>query len=87
MITKAIRDIERWIAEARVASNASAGAFYWEPDTNGSTEDSQLDPKERWALERFCEYLLEKGALVPLSRKSVNGILFFNLRLSQLMRN
>ncbi|KAF7971829.1 hypothetical protein HWV62_19837 [Athelia sp. TMB] len=54
------RSIQRWIAQAKVAAGTSAGALAWEEDE---------DPKEKWALERLSDALLEKGALVPLSKK------------------
>ncbi|KAF7320001.1 hypothetical protein MKEN_00784000 [Mycena kentingensis (nom. inval.)] len=54
-----LRDIERWIAEASVAANVATGSLAW----------SDAEAKEQWALERFCEALLDKGALVPLSKK------------------
>ncbi|KAH9846636.1 Las1-domain-containing protein [Lenzites betulinus] len=65
-ITKATRDIERWIAEAKVVSAAAAGAVGWEdalPD--GDAEDG----RERWALDRLAETLIQRGVLVPLSKR------------------
>ncbi|KAJ7596704.1 Las1-like-domain-containing protein [Mycena floridula] len=53
-----MKDIERWIAEARIAVTKQA---LW--------DSSEQDMKERLALERLCDHLLEKGALVPLSKK------------------
>ncbi|TFK76738.1 Las1-domain-containing protein [Pluteus cervinus] len=53
-ITSVLRDIERWMSEARVAANHEWG---------------DQDPKEHWALDRFCDSLMEKGALVPLAKK------------------
>jgi ribosomal biogenesis protein LAS1 len=65
-----MKDVERWIAEAKVAANIAAGNLGWEHSTSGSVLDSgELDAKERWALEQLCDALLEKGALVPLSKK------------------
>jgi ribosomal biogenesis protein LAS1 len=61
------RDIERWVLEAKVS--VAVGELGWGrpiSDTFGSGDD---DPKERWALDRLCDGLLEKGALVPLSKK------------------
>jgi ribosomal biogenesis protein LAS1 len=71
------RDIERWVAEAKVAADISSGDVGWA--TDGDTlraprtvdEDDHINSKERWALERLCDVLLEKGGLVPLSRKYV----------------
>ncbi|KAF8912949.1 Las1-like-domain-containing protein [Gymnopilus junonius] len=54
-----LRDLERWIADAKLAANTSAG----------ETSGTDVDLKETWALERFCESLAEKGILVPLSKK------------------
>jgi len=59
-ITKVLRDIERWIAEAKVT--ASGAEMEWDDGEEG-------DGRERWALERLCDALLEKGALVPVSKK------------------
>ncbi|KAJ7101017.1 Las1-like-domain-containing protein [Mycena crocata] len=56
------RDIERWIAEATVAANVAVGALGWDAGEKG-------DQKERWALERLCDILMEKGVLVPLAKK------------------
>ncbi|KAF7367218.1 Protein LAS1 [Mycena sanguinolenta] len=58
------KDIERWIAEATVSANVAVGELGW--STSGKGDQSA---KERWALERLCDALMEKGALVPLSKK------------------
>ncbi|KAJ7770825.1 Las1-like-domain-containing protein [Mycena maculata] len=58
------RDVERWIAEATVAANVAVGELSW--DTSGKGDQNA---KERWALERLCDGFLQKGALVPLSKK------------------
>ena len=90
-ISGVLREIERWIAEARVAAvHAHASEFAsWlfyrgreagEPivaevgngDDNGG-DDEEPEPREAWALDRLCDALLVKGALVPISRKSVNS--------------
>lgn len=73
-----LREIERWLAEARVAGAGAATAH----PTTSSTElgagcapyddDDDYDrddPSEVWALDRLCDALLARGALVPLSRK------------------
>ncbi|EIW64980.1 Las1-domain-containing protein [Trametes versicolor FP-101664 SS1] len=65
-ITKATRDVERWIAEAKVASAAAAGALGWEDTLPDGDEE---DARERWALDRVAEALVQKGGLVPLSKK------------------
>jgi ribosomal biogenesis protein LAS1 len=89
-ISRAVREIERWLAEARVAAHTHASEFAsWLPcrdhgravaaqmddgerDEDGDDDDEVLEPTEAWALDRFCDALLEKGALVPVSRKSVS---------------
>lgn len=65
-IAKATRDLERWIAEAKVASAAAAGALGWEDALPDGDEE---DARERWALDRLAEALVQKGGLVPLSKK------------------
>jgi len=35
----------------------------------GDGDDEELEPREAWALDRLCDALLVKGALVPISRK------------------
>lgn len=62
-IASILRDIERWVAEAKVSANVSQAGYAWEE------EEGEPDVKERWALDRLCDELLEKGALVPLSKK------------------
>ena len=59
------RDIERWVSEGKLGADPSV-AFVggiWDRDEEGD------DWRERWALERLCDALVEKGALVPLSKK------------------
>ncbi|KAJ7225899.1 Las1-like-domain-containing protein [Mycena pura] len=63
-INSVLRDIERWIAEVTVSANVAAGDLGW-----GNTGNIDQSAKERWALEQLCDALLEKGALVPLSKK------------------
>lgn len=80
-ITAALRDIERWIAEAKVAADvADADGLGWGEPARGEsgTSDEKLvdggeeeDVRERWALERLCDALIERGALVPLAKKCV----------------
>lgn len=65
--TKILRDIERWIAEAKVAADVSTSALDWDPDQD--EEGTEDDSRERWALDRLSDGLLEKGGLVPLSKK------------------
>lgn len=76
-LTGFMKDIERWLAEAAVAANVSFGEVGWDSSTGSSNSQSpdslsEQDFKERWALDRLCDELLEKGALVPLSKKYVN---------------
>lgn len=59
-IHSAQKTIQRWVAQAKVAANVAAGDPAWDGDE---------DPKERWALDRLSDSLLEKGALAPLSKK------------------
>ncbi|KAJ7630589.1 Las1-like-domain-containing protein [Roridomyces roridus] len=56
-----LRGVERWIAEATIAANVAAGELAWD------IGDESV--KERWALEKLCDSLMEKGVLVPLSKK------------------
>ncbi|KAK7064557.1 protein LAS1 [Favolaschia claudopus] len=63
-LKSASRDIERWIAEAMVTANVAIGELGW-----GTAAKGDQSTKERWALEQFCDALLQKGALVPLSKK------------------
>jgi ribosomal biogenesis protein LAS1 len=65
-----LRDLEKWIAESRVAANVSMGETRWQ--TNHWPEDDETSEgnlKELWALEQLCKTLAEKGMLVPLSKK------------------
>ncbi|TFY70079.1 hypothetical protein EVJ58_g58 [Rhodofomes roseus] len=64
-IARVLREVERWIAEAKVAAPVAATAW----DDIDSDEGDEGDARERWALERFADALLGKGALVPLSKK------------------
>jgi ribosomal biogenesis protein LAS1 len=55
-----VKGIENWISEARVAGSVSAAEL-----------DMAQEVKEELALEKFCDALLEKGVLVPLSKKYI----------------
>lgn len=69
-ISAVTKDIEKWIAEAKVAVNVAAGEIGWESGAPENFLDSgEIDVKDRWALEKLCDALLQKGALVPLSKK------------------
>jgi len=63
-----IRDLERWIAEIRVAANSVVEDSWTHIQFFGSPLTAS-DSKEIWALEKFCDNLSEQGGLVPLSKK------------------
>ncbi|KIP08546.1 hypothetical protein PHLGIDRAFT_69150 [Phlebiopsis gigantea 11061_1 CR5-6] len=65
--SQVLRDIERWVAEAKVAADISAATLEW--DSSGVDGPELEDTRARWALDRLCDVLLEKGGLVPLSKK------------------
>jgi ribosomal biogenesis protein LAS1 len=65
-----IRDIERWIAESRITANSVVEDSWTHIQFLGSPMTAS-DPKEIWALEKFCDKLSEQGRLVPLSKKFV----------------
>jgi ribosomal biogenesis protein LAS1 len=65
-----IRDLERWIAESRVTANSVVEDSWTHIQFPGSPMTAS-DPKEIWALEKFCDKLSEQGRLVPLSKKFV----------------
>ena len=65
---KTLRDIERWMAEAKIAANASVLGFEWDARIDEDNTDPE-NLRERWMLEHFCDNLLEKGILVPLSKR------------------
>ncbi|KAG5653504.1 hypothetical protein H0H81_012714 [Sphagnurus paluster] len=67
-ILSVMKDVERWITEARVAANMATRDL-WETTSETLLDSVEMDAKERWALERLCDALLEKGGLVPLSKK------------------
>ncbi len=58
-----LKEIEGWIADAKVAANIAIGRIDW----SATTEDE--DPREKWALDRLSDVLLLKSVLVPLSKK------------------
>ncbi|KAH8120502.1 Las1-domain-containing protein [Phellopilus nigrolimitatus] len=63
-LARVLRDVERWVGEAQVASSADVFSGW------GAGEQADGDSEnERWALERMCEVLLERGGLVPISSK------------------
>lgn len=67
-LVKLLRDIERWVAEAKVAAHGAFRGFDYIPEVDGDNS-AQEDRPERWALTKLCEALLEKGCLVPLSKR------------------
>ncbi|SRR6266550_8492232 len=69
VIASLVRDIERWISEAKVTANLAAGDFDWKAGKVSDDIDANDQYRERWALEKLCDGLLDKGALVPLSKK------------------
>lgn len=67
-----LRDVERWIAEAKTAVDISSGNLGWEGvEWDDLTVNSEQTVKERLALEALCENLMEEGALVPLAKTCV----------------
>lgn len=62
----ALRDLERWIAECKVAANVAVG----EVGFGNEYAIGDADFKEIWALENLCDGLATQGVLVPLSKKS-----------------
>lgn len=55
-ITRLLRNLERWIGEVRVSYGLGKGHM-------------DEDEKERWAMDQLCDELLQKGFLVPTSKK------------------
>jgi ribosomal biogenesis protein LAS1 len=66
-ITQILREVERWVAEVKVAADISAATLEWDAAEVEGTEGE--DSRELWALEKLCDALLDKGGLVPLSKK------------------
>ena len=67
-----MRDLERWIAESRITANSVVEDSWTHNQFSGSpTPMTASDPKEIWALEKFCDELSKQGRLVPLSKKFV----------------
>lgn len=66
-ITRVLRDLERWISEAKVAADITSATLDWDDLPEDDTD--KVDSRERWALEKFSECLVDKGGLVPLSKK------------------
>ena len=62
-LARTLRDIERWIGEAKIASSSVIFNGWGASDPNDTDED------ERWALERLSEALIDRGGLVPVSSR------------------
>ena len=63
-IARIIRDIERWVGEAKVAASAMMFQGWGTID-----KEDVVSNNEKWGLERLCGCLLERGGLVPVSSK------------------
>ncbi|VDB82955.1 unnamed protein product [Peniophora sp. CBMAI 1063] len=57
-IQTCLREIERWISEAKISASSTLGLV-----------DGDEDDREAQALDQFCVELLARGVLVPLSKK------------------
>lgn len=67
-IDTVMRDIERWITETKVSAELAVNPLGWGFDDNSVA--ARVDIKEKWTLEVVCSALLERGAIVPVSKKS-----------------
>lgn len=67
-LSKAIRNIERWLGEARVTFTAHNINDIGSSVVNHDGEDNG-DEGERWALSCLSELLLERGSMVPISSR------------------
>lgn len=67
-IDTVMRDIERWITETKVSADLAAHPLGWGFDENSAA--SKVDIKEKWALEILCDALLDRGGIVPVSKRS-----------------
>jgi len=77
-IDSVLREIERWIAEAKTAVDISSGNLGWEGiEWDDSSVGSTQAVKERLAIEALCDALMEKGALVPLAKKCAPSFVFW----------
>ncbi|KAH7912990.1 Las1-like-domain-containing protein [Hygrophoropsis aurantiaca] len=70
-VDSVMRDVERWIAEAKISAGGTVNDVGWE--SYGATRTDQDILQERWALDTLCDALMERGALVPLGKKCVSG--------------
>ena len=71
-IAKLLRDIERWVSSAKVAASTIDGT-YWDESSFADEDDilQNIEPRERWAIERLTDELLSRGVLIPVSSKLV----------------
>ncbi len=67
-VTKVLRDVERWLSEAKLAANITAVTLDLD-DVQADDDAEDADPREWSALNQLCDHLLRKGGLVPISKK------------------
>lgn len=67
-IDSVMRDIERWITEVKVSAELAVNPLGWGFDDNSAS--TRADIKEKWALDNICNALVERGVLVPVSKRS-----------------
>lgn len=67
-VTKVLRDVERWLSEAKLAANITAATLDLD-DVQADDDAEDADPREWSALNQLCDHLLKKGGLVPISKK------------------
>ncbi|GJJ08732.1 hypothetical protein Clacol_002951 [Clathrus columnatus] len=60
-VSRLFREFDQWLAEANVV--ASKIAFH------SSTREEEVEEKERWTLVQLSENLIDRGGLVPVSKK------------------
>lgn len=72
-ITAVLRDVERWVAEAKIAANIEGSVILgWSAaGDDKDVQEEESDVREKWALERLADTLLERGALIPVAKKYV----------------
>ncbi|KAF8634422.1 hypothetical protein AX15_000873 [Amanita polypyramis BW_CC] len=68
-IATVLRDIEGWISEAKLIADLATGDLGWKAGKSHDDVDTNDQEREFWALGRLCSGLLEKGGLVPLSKR------------------
>lgn len=67
-VDSVMRDIQRWITEVKVSAELAGNPLGW--GFNDHSTATRVDIKEKWALEIICNALLERGAIVPVSKRS-----------------